>query len=374
MEFAIVQETVSGEERVALTPEGARALVDAGNHVRVQAGAGARAGFSDIEYRAAGAQLVYSDFEAASQSDVLLRVRPPSDDELELITPESVLVGFLGLAGGSPAVLQRLVGSGSSAIALELIEDDGRRAVVDPMSAIAGRVAMALVQEHLTRRGGGHGVLLGGSPGVPPCRVAVVGAGAAGLAAARAAKDHGAEVAVLDISPSALLRASERFPGLVTVGATTYNMQRYVEWADVVVGAVARRGEPAPKVLTRTHVRSMRSGALLLDLSIDEGGCAQTSRATTPQEPVFEAEGVRHLCIPNLPSLVARTASEALSIATLPWLLQLGAHGLDGAVRREPRLARPTQVFDGVITCAQVARYHRTQHQALSQLVSGGAP
>ncbi len=365
MFLSLVKERDPSEARVALTPEGVRGLVEAGHEVVVETEAGTRAGFPDSDYRAAGAQIAFSDFEAVRVSEVLVKVQAPTDEELELVTPDSTLVSFLHLASRNESLLQRLIGSGSTAVALELIQNQGRRPVMDPLSAMGGRIAMNLVQHHLTRAGGGVGRLIAGSPGVPPVRVVVLGGGVAGVAAAQAAKAQGAEVAIVELDAHRLMVLHEQLQGVVTVGASAWNLNHYLQWADVVVGAVGRRGLPAPKVLSTTHIRAMRAGSLLVDLSIDEGGCAQTSR---PSPQVYTAEGVRHLCVPNLASLVARTASEALSIGTMPLLLALG-RGMRRAIQKRPELIAATQVFEGSLCCPMVAKMRGGQAEDLRGLL-----
>jgi alanine dehydrogenase len=365
MFLSLVRERDPSEARVALTPEGVHGLVEAGHEVVVETEAGQRSGFLDSDYRAAGAQIAFSDFEAVRLSQVLVKVQAPTDQELELITPDSTLVSFLHLAARKQGLLQRLIGSGSTAVALELIENQGRRPVMDPLSAMGARIAMNLVQHHLTRSGGGLGRLIAGSPGVPPVRLVVLGGGVAGVAAARAAQAQGAQVAIVELDATRLMVLHEQLSGVVTVGASASNLSHYLQWADVVVGAVGRRGLPAPKVLTTARMRSMRSGSLFVDLSIDEGGCAETSR---PNPQVYEAQGVRHLCVPNLASLVAQTASEALSIGTMPLLMALG-HGMRRAVEKRPELLAATQVFEGTLCCSRVAKLHGGQAEDLKGLL-----
>jgi len=220
-----------------------------------------------------------------------------------------------------------------TAIAFELLEEtSGGRPVLEPLSAIGGRVAIHLAARHLLSSGGGQGRLLGGAPGVPPLDVVVLGAGAAGEAAAREAQRLGARVTVLDHDPQKLSRASHWLNGIATVMATGRHLDQALSQADVIVCAVGVAGRPAPKIVTRKHLRSMPKGALLIDMSVDEGGAAETSRATTPDDPIYEEEGVRHLCIPNLPAEVARTASHVFTQSVLPYLLQLGEHGIDQAI------------------------------------------
>ena len=341
MDFGVLRETETTERRVGLTPDGVRALASAGHEVWVETCAGLASGFDDNTYQAAGGQLAWSAGEVSARAETLLKVRALHDDEIDLVGSGQILCGFLHLAFGSHSILERLLARSASTVAYELVEDEGRFTILEPMSAMGARVAVTLLQYHLSSAGGGSGRLLGGCPGVPPMRVVVIGGGTAGRAAATEASRVGAWVTVLDIDPMALRYVARELPGVATAIASPTELARHVADADVVIGAVARRGEPAPKVLDLQLVRSMHPGSTLVDLSIDEGGCADTSVPTTPETPVHMAEGIRHIAIPNLPSVVAETASRALEIATLPYLLRLGELGLDQALKRCSPLFKP---------------------------------
>jgi alanine dehydrogenase len=332
MDFGVVRETAPQERRVALTPAGARALVEAGHAVHVEEGAGAGAGATDTEYLAAGAQLWDSAWAVAQRAQVLVKVHAPLPEERALLQPGITLVGMLSLSGMDAEGHATLMRERITTIACELIRDErGEHPVLEPMSALGGRMAMTVAAWHLAAPHG-PGVLLGGAPGVPPAMVLVIGGGTAGQAAAVEAANMGAQVVVLDKDPRQLYRMASTVGRVaVTAIASEYHLVRYLEQADVVVGAVALRGARAPRVMERRHVRMMREGALFLDMSIDEGGCCETSRPTTPEDPVYEEEGVRHICIPNLPSMVARTSSRLLGNALLPYLLALG-EGVDHAL------------------------------------------
>lgn len=336
----------------------------------VQAGAGSKAGFEDLDYQAAGAELGFTPSEVAQNTEVVLKVRTPTADELELLSAPRVLMAFLHLAGGSEDLVQALLDSGSTSLAMELVAREGRRTLLEPLSEIGGRVALALVQYHLSHAGGGPGTLLGGWVGVPPLEVVVIGAGTAGVAAAQEALNLAAQVTVLDIDPHNLHAASDRLSKhAVTAIASPYDIHRCVERADVVIGAVARPGQPAPRVLSRSDLRAMKAGSLFVDLSIDEGGCSETSRPTTLEAPIYVEEGVRHLCVPNLPSVVAQTSSRALSIALLPYLRVLGRHGLDGALSESPALFAATQIWRGQLASRRVARFHGGAPRSLADLL-----
>jgi alanine dehydrogenase len=241
--------------------------------------------------------------------------------------------------------------------------------ILEPLSAIGGRVAVTLAAWHLTQPGQGPGILLGGSPGVPPAVAVVIGGGTAGSAAAAGCAAHGAQVVVLDSDPRKLARV-ERALGrqVITAVSTEYHLVRYLEQADLVVGAVAVRGEPAPKVLRRSHVRAMKEGALFIDMSIDEGGCAETSRPTTADAPVYDCEGVRHICIPNLPSEVARTASRAMASSLFPYLQALGS-GVHHALARNQALRHAAGFLDGKLVNRALRRFVAVPFVPIDEIV-----
>jgi len=369
MDFGVLRETEPTERRVGLTPDGVRSLAAAGHEVWVETGAGHLSGFEDNDYQAAGAQLAWSPDEVAARAKTVVKVRALNDNEADLIQPNQLYCGFLHLAFGSHKVLERLLTQRASTLAYELVEENNRFTLLEPMSAMGARVAVTILQYHLSSAGGGSGRLLGGCPGVPPMRVLVVGGGTAGRAAAREASRVGAWVTVLDINPTTLREVAKELPHVATAISSPTELARHVADCDVVIGAVARRGEPAPKVLDRHLVRSMRPGSTLVDLSIDEGGCAETTVPTTPEQPVTVIEGVRHIAIPNLPSVVAKTSSRALELVVLPYLLRLGELGLEHALRDTPALFKAAQIYKGQLASRRVARHHGMTRRPLEELL-----
>jgi len=371
MDFGVLRETRSGERRVGLTPDAVRALVAGGHDVLVEANAGVHAGFEDLDYQAAGAELGFTPAEVVQNTEVVIKVRTPTHDEVDLLSAPRILMGFLHLAGGEEHLVKTLQETGSTSLAMELVQRGGRRALLEPLSEIGGRIALALVQYHLSHAGGGPGTLLGGWVGVPPMHVVVIGAGTAGVAAAQEALNVAARVTVLDIDPHNLQEAAAKLgKHAVTAIASPYDIHACVERADVVIGAVARPGQPAPRVLSRADLRAMKPGSLFVDLAIDEGGCSETSRPTTLESPIYVEEGVRHLCVPNLPSVVAQTSSRALSIALLPYLRILGQQGLDDALRSSPGLFAAAQIWRGRLSSRRVARFHGGKPKALAKLLA----
>ena len=358
MRVGVVRALTPEERRVPVTPDGARTLVAAGHSVFVETGVGTGAGFSDTEYVASGAQVHFAPREVAAASDILVKLHALMPSEVDLVQPNATLLGFLHLASLEPSWHTLFAERKTTTISLEMVREGvDEYPILQPLSALGGRVAIALAAYHLTIPGGGPGVLLGGCSGVPPAMVLVIGGGTAGQAAAAEAAALGAQVVVLDRDPRRLQRM-ERAIGRIAVTATAseYHLARYVEQADVVIGAVAVRGEPAPKVLRRQHIRLMREGSLFIDMAIDEGGCSETSRPTTPEMPVYEAEGVRHICIPNLPSEVARTASRALGSSLLPYLMELG-EGVRPAIARCEALRHACGFLEGHLVSPALRKY-----------------
>jgi alanine dehydrogenase len=358
MEFGVVREVTPQERRVAMTPEGARTLVALGHGVVVETLAGAGSGFTDTEFLAAGAQIAFNAREVASRVEALVKIHSLRDSEYDLIAANLTILGFLHLANAPRSLHAAIQESHATTFSLEMVrEGPDEYPILGPLSGLGGRVAVTLAAWHLTVPGNGPGVLIGGAVGVPPALVLVIGAGVAGTAAVAEAAALGAQVVVLDRDPRRLQRM-ERAIGrvAVTAVASEYHLTRYLEQADVVIGAVAVRGEPAPKVLRRQHVRMMKEGALFIDMSIDEGGCSETSRPTTPESPCYEEEGVRHICIPNLPSEVAHTASRALGSSLLPYLVCVG-EGVDRALARNEALRGACDYYRGQLVSRSLRRF-----------------
>lgn len=354
--FGILRETLPRERRVALTPDGAERLIAAGHTVILETGAGAAAGFEDDEYRAMGATIALSNREVGQAANVVVKVHGPGSDEYTLLPPGGTIAGFLHLSHPNADALRTHIRENKmSALAFELLEEnDGSRPVLEAVSAIGGRVAVMLAAQSLLSSGGGSGRLLGGAPGVPPLNVVIIGAGAAGEAAAREAQRMGARVSVLDRDSRALTRVARRIDGILTAVASRRHLDRAVATADVLICAVATAGRPAPKIVSRRQVRSMPNDAMIIDMSVDEGGCCETTRPHTNEESYIE-EGVRHLCVPNLPAEVAQTASIAFTNAILPFLLAIGETKGDDALASQPPLYRGAVYINGTLRNAVVA-------------------
>ena len=349
MRFGIPTETgfAQGmvERRVALSPAGVRELCQTGAAVVLQQGAGQRAGFTDEEYQAAGARIVYSAAEAYGRADVILRVERPRDEEWEMLPEGSTLIAFLHLHVASPRVLQTLRTRNLTVLGLEAIREDTSSFPLQKISSqIAGRMAPQIAGRLLEASGGGMGVLLAGLPGIPPADVVILGAGVLGTEATRAFLGAGASVYVLDAEVQKLEDLDRLFAGrAVTALATRHNIEKFSAFAEVLVGAVRQPDRAAPLLVTHTMVRQMRRGAVILDFAINEGGCVETSRLTPSEDGVFVQDGVVHYAVPNVPSLVPRTATYALTQALLPYLRCIATAGVQGALRQSAALRRGLQ-------------------------------
>lgn len=358
MEFGIPREAREYEARVGLTPAGVGVLVAAGHTVYIEHNAGAEAGFSDEDYRREGGKIVYSADEAYGRAETVIKVARPTEEEYQRFRPGQTILSFLHLAVASPDLLEALQTRGMTAIAWELVTTPtGCRPALQVMSEIAGRLAPIFAGDLLQTHRGGRGTLLNGLPGVPPATVVILGAGELGTQAARAFRGLDAHVIVLDNNLAQLQALDSRLGGgVITMQATPHALRQAVAFADVLVGAVAVPGQRAPVLVTREMVRTMRSGAVILDFSVDLGGCIETTRPTTHRDPTYVVDGVIHFAVPNAPARVARTASYGLTNATLPYLLLLGAQGLWSALRESPDLNNGLIVREGKLVHAGVAR------------------
>lgn len=342
MDIGIPRERRPSEYRVGLSPAGVRLLCEAGHTCHVEHGAGLGAGFSDEDFEAAGGHIVYSGEEAYGRADLMLKVTRPTTLEMDWLVPTQTLMGFLHLPAAHPSKVETLLEKKITAIAYEQIQlHDGTLPVLRPLSQIGGRMAAQLAAQLLQNNAGSKGVLLGGVPGVPPAEAAIIGGGVAGENAARAFLGLGAHVTVLDRSLARLQELDRIFPEkLVTMIAYPFNVERVCAYADVVVGAVLVPGARAPIVIPRGVVHRMRPGSVLIDLSIDEGGCAETSRPTTHEDPTYVEEGVLHCCIPNLPGVVARTSTHAFLNAAWPYIQRVVNEGVEAALAGDSSLER----------------------------------
>ncbi|MFO1320143.1 MAG: alanine dehydrogenase [Burkholderiales bacterium] len=355
MRIGVPKEIKNHEYRVALTPAGARRLTAGGHDVRVQTKAGERIGFPDDAYRAAGATIVATAAESWD-ADLVVKVKEPQASELGGFREGQVLFTYLHLVT-CPDVVDAMIGAGAVGIAYETVTDTrGDLPLLIPMSEVAGRLSIQVGAWHLMLPQGGSGVCLPGVPGVPPCKVAVLGAGTVGIHAARTALGFGADVTILDIDLRRLREIDDLHgPRLKTCYSEPEAIAREVTGADLVVGGVLVRGKHAPRLVTRAHLRAMRPGSVFVDVGIDQGGCSETSRPTSHGEPTYVEEGVIHYCVPNMPGSVARTSTLALTQATLPYVTAIANQGWRDAMRRDAGLRTGLQVWNGTLTYAALA-------------------
>jgi alanine dehydrogenase len=355
MHIGVPAEIKSGEFRVGLVPASVRDLCAAGHNVLVQAGAGARIGFSDAQYATAGACITATAAEAWA-AELVVKVKEPQPQEFAFLRQDQVLFTYLHLAPDlrQTEALQR---AGCIAIAYETVTDsDGRLPLLRPMSAVAGRMAVQVGAHFLEKTHGGRGVLLGGVPGVAPGRVTVLGAGTVGAHSVRMAVGLGAEVSVIARTLQRLDALDREYHGRIrTLVASRAAIEEAVCGADLVIGAVLQPGGVAPKLIDRALLKQMQRGAVIVDVAIDQGGCCETSRPTTHADPVFVEEGVLHYCVTNMPGAVPLTSAQALNNATLPYLRALAGKGWRQALRDDPGLAAGLNICAGQITHPAVA-------------------
>jgi len=369
VKIGVAKEIKPDEYRVALTPAGARELVQSGHEVAIEAGAGVGSAFADEAYEAVGARIVGVE-DVWADSDLLLKVKEPIEPEYERLREGLILFTYLHIAADEP-LTQALVDSGIAAVAYETVEtSSGALPLLAPMSEIAGRLAAQAGAYFLEKPLGGRGLLLGGVPGVAPGRVVIIGGGIVGYNAAVIAIGLGANVTILDRSLDRMRHLEEILSGRVSlVMSSSLQIEELLREADVVIGAVLIPGAVAPKLITREMVRGMKEGAVLADVAIDQGGCAETSKPTTHSEPVYTVDGVTHYCVANMPGAVPITSTKALTNATLPYVEAIAQHGLAEAVARDPGLARGVNVLDGKITYEAVADAHGLDYQPLEDVL-----
>jgi alanine dehydrogenase len=355
MKIGCPKEIKPQEFRVGMTPNAALEAVAHGHTVLIETGAGVGAGFPDADYVAAGAAIIGTAAEVFAQADMIVKVKEPQAGERKMLRAGQVLFTYLHLAP-DPDQTRDLIASGCTAIAYETVTDRaGGLPLLAPMSEVAGRLAPQVGAWTLQKANGGRGVLMGGVPGVGPARVLVLGGGVVGTHAARIAAGMGADVTVLDRSLPRLRYLDDVFGGLFKTGYSSAGLlAELLPQADMVVGAVLIPGAAAPKLITRAQLGVMKPGAVLVDVAIDQGGCFETSKATTHQDPIYEVDGIMHYCVANMPGAVARTSTLALGNATMPFMLALADKGWKQACAEDAHLLAGLNVHAGQLTYAAV--------------------
>ena len=357
MIIGVPKEIKEQEQRVGLLPSGTNELTKHGHSVLVETNAGLGSGYSDQDYVKAGAEIVEQAKDVFARSDMIVKVKEPLKAEFPLLRRGQILFTYLHLAASKP-LTEALLKSGVTGVAYETIQVDHRLPLLEPMSEIAGRMSVVMGANFLAKYNGGSGVLLGGVPGVLPGRVVIVGGGTSGVNALRMAKGLGADATILDIDVERLRFLDIAIENLHTLYSNEANLDDLMPDCDLLIGAVLLPGAKAPKLITRAMLQKMKRGSVFVDISIDQGGCAETSRPTTHHDPVYVEEGVTHYCVANMPAAYSRTATQALTNVTYRYVQLLADRGLEGACKKQPALIGGINTRDGRLTCNAVAEAH----------------
>lgn len=367
MIIGIPKEIKNNENRVAMTPAGVQEMTRRGHKVYVQATAGVNSGFTDDAYRAVGAEILPTIEEVYATAEMIVKVKEPIAPEYKLIRAGQLVFTYFHFASSEP-LTRAMIDSGAVCCAYETVERADRSLpLLTPMSEVAGRMATQEGCYFLEKPRGGKGVLLGGVPGVKPARVFVIGAGVVGTAAARMAAGLGADVTICDISLPRLTYLTDVMPRNVkTLMSSEYNIREELRHADLVIGSVLIPGAKAPKIVTRDMLQLMEPGTVLVDVAIDQGGCFETSRPTTHEDPVYYVDGILHYCVANIPGAVPRTSTLALTNATLPYAIQLADKGWQRAAQENPELALGLNVVEGKVVYKPVAEAWGLDYEPLA--------
>src|SRR5438477_10730253 len=357
MIIGVPKEIKEQEQRVALLPSAANQLTRRGHSVLVEKNAGLGSGYSDEEYIKAGAKMVDARKEVFARADLIVKVKEPLPAEFPFLRQGQILFTYLHLAA-SKALTEALLKSRVTGVAYETIQIENRLPLLEPMSEIAGRMSVVMGAYYLAKHNGGTGVLLGGVPGVLPGRVVVLGGGTAGVNAARMATGLGADVIILEVDLERMRFLDITMESAHTLYSSEPHLHDLIATTDLLLGAVLVPGAKAPKLITRAMLQKMKPGSVVVDIAIDQGGCAETSRPTTHLDPVYVEEGVTHYCVANMPAAYARTATQALTNVTYRYVELLADLGLEGACKKQPALIGGINTRDGRLTCKAVAEAH----------------
>ncbi len=363
MIIGVPKEIKEQERRIALVPSAAEQLTKRGHTVVVEKNGGVGSGYPDEEYKKAGAEIVDLAEDVFARADMIVKVKEPLPAEFPLLRKGQILFTYLHLAA-SKALTDALLKSGVTAIAYETIQIGNRLPLLEPMSEIAGRMSVVMGAYFLAKHNGGSGVLLGGVPGVLPGRVVVIGGGTAGVNAARMATGLGADVTILEVDLERMRFLDITMGSAHTLYSSESHLRELMPNVDLLIGAVLLPGAKAPKLITRAMLKAMKTGSVLVDIAIDQGGCAETSRPTTHLQPVYVEEGVTHYCVANMPAAYARTATQALTNITYRYVELIADLGLDEACKKQPALIGGINTRDGKLTCHAVAEAHGLKYDA----------
>ena len=363
MKIGTITEIKDNEYRVGLVPGGVKTLTAAGHEVLVQDGAGLGSGITNKEFASAGATILTSVDEVIAAAEMVIKVKEPLAVEVEKLREGQILFTYLHLAA-LPELTDGLLERGVTGIAYETItSQDGSLPLLTPMSEVAGRMSIQEGAHYLEKPEGGCGILVGGVPGVPRGRIAIIGGGVVGINACKMAIGLGAQVTVLERSPERMQYLDDIFEGCITtLMSNPITIEESVLAADLVVGAVLIPGASAPKIVTRNMIREMKTGAVIVDVAVDQGGCIETTRPTTHSDPTFVVDGVVHYCVANMPGAVPRTSTFALTNVTLPFALDIANHGFKDAIRSDPHLLAGVNTYQGKVTCEPVAVSQNRNH------------
>jgi alanine dehydrogenase len=367
MRIGILREPHPDEKRVSIVPAGVDQLTKAGHTVFIETGAGVESHFTDEDYRKVGGSVVYNAEEVYQRSELIVRITPFSESEIENLQEEQTLFSAMHLVVGKKATVEKLLKKKITAIAIELIEKDGELPILQSMSEIAGQIAIQVGERYLgSDYPKSRGILLGGIPGVAPAAVVIVGAGVVGFNAAHTAYSRGAHVIVLDKDIRRLRKIRHDISkDITTVAANQYTIARGVRYADLLIGAVQIKAEKTPHVITEEMVKSMKKGSVIVDVSIDQGGCVETSRPTSISDPVFEMHGIIHYCVPNMPAMVSRTASFGLTNACIEYIQEIADNGLANALLGDTGLAKGVCTYNGFVSNEHIAEAFKLEYRRL---------
>jgi alanine dehydrogenase len=369
MIIGVPKEIKDHETRVGLVPSGVTALREAGHQILVETHAGEGSSLTDQEYAEAGATILDQAAEVWQRADLVVKVKEPQTAEYGFFRPDMILFTYLHLAP-LPELTDKLVAAKVNGVAYETIrERDGSLPLLTPMSEVAGRMSVQVGAQYLERPMGGRGILLGGVPGVAPGNVVILGGGIVGTNAAKVAIGMGAHVAIIDRNLNRLRELDDIFNGqVVTLASNTWTITENLKTADLVVGAVLIPGASAPRLVRREMISKMKRGAVVVDVAIDQGGCFETSHATTHTEPIYFVDGVLHYCVSNMPAAVPHTSTLGLTNATFPYLLELANHGLEGACQRHASLREGVNTYKGYVTYKGVGESQSREWRAMASL------